>query len=442
MTSRNQNLPRRPPGFAYQQSRRGLLRTKGPLVLQCEDIPLPKMAAKFGTPLYVYSTETISERQHTFDRAFRDIPHTICYSVKANSNLSILRLLAKKGCGFDVVSGGELERVLTAERRAAKKVVFSGVGKTREELTAALKAGILLFNIESESELWTLAECAGRLRATAPIALRVNPDVAAETHPYISTGLHKHKFGVPISEARALYAQASGVRYLRVRGVSVHIGSQITDAGPFGEAMSRVAELVSELRGDRHKIDYVDAGGGLGISYDQPHGSEFPDQVATYAAALVSPLRQLNIHLLLEPGRSIVGPAGVLLTSIVYKKSNNGKKFLIVDAAMNDLIRPALYGAYHEIVPVTLHTDQPAKSETTDIVGPVCETGDFFARDRTLPIVAEGDLLAILDAGAYGMVLASNYNTRPRPAEVLVSEKSAKMIRRREKISDLLRPEV
>ncbi|HWJ47136.1 MAG TPA: diaminopimelate decarboxylase, partial [Candidatus Udaeobacter sp.] len=373
---------------------------------------------------------------------FRDIPHTICYSVKANSNLSILRLLAKKGCGFDVVSGGELERVLTAERRAAKKVVFSGVGKTRQELTAALKARILLFNIESESELWTLAECAGRLRATAPIALRVNPDVAAETHPYISTGLHKHKFGVPISEARALYAKASGVRYLRIRGVSVHIGSQITDAGPFGEAMSRVAELVRELRRDGHTITYIDAGGGLGISYDQPHGSEFPDQVATYAAALVSPLRQLDIHLLLEPGRSIVGPAGALLTSIVYKKSNNGKKFLIVDAAMNDLIRPALYGAYHEIVPVTLHADPLAKSETADIVGPVCETGDFFARDRTLPILEESDQLAILDAGAYGMALASNYNTRPRPAEVLVSGKSVKVIRRREKVSDLLRPEL
>jgi diaminopimelate decarboxylase len=442
MISRNQNLPGRPPGFAYQQARRGLLRTKGPLVLHCEDVPLPRLAEKFGTPLYVYSTKTISERQHTFDRAFRDIPHTICYSVKANSNLSILRLLAKKGCGFDVVSGGELERVLTAERRAAKKVVFSGVGKTREELTAALKAGILLFNIESESELWTLAECAGRLRATAPLALRVNPDVAAETHPYVSTGLHKHKFGVPISEARALYAKASGVRYLRVRGVSVHIGSQITDAGPFGEAMSRVAELVRELRGDDHKIDYVDAGGGLGISYDQPSAASFPDQVAAYAAALVRPLRALDLHLLLEPGRSIVGPAGVLLTSIVYKKSNNGKRFLIVDAAMNDLIRPALYGAYHEIIPVTLHADPLAKSETADIVGPVCETGDFFVRDRTLPIVAEGDLLAILDAGAYGMVLASNYNTRPRPAEVLVSEKSEKMIRRREKISDLLRPEV
>jgi diaminopimelate decarboxylase len=410
-------------------------------VLQCEEISLPRLAEKFGTPLYVYSTETVSHRYQAFDRAFREIPHTICYSVKANSNLSILRLLARKGCGFDVVSGGELERVLTADRRAAKKVVFSGVGKTREELTAALKAGILLFNVESESELWTLAECAGRLRTTAPIALRVNPDVAAETHPYISTGLHKHKFGVPISESRALYAKASGVRYLRVRGVSVHIGSQITDAGPFGEAMSRVAELVRELRGDGHKINFVDAGGGLGISYEQPNVGAFSNQVAAYAAALVTPLRELDIHLLLEPGRSIVGPAGVLLTSIVYKKSNNGKKFLIVDAAMNDLIRPALYGAFHEIVPVTLHTDELAKSETADIVGPVCETGDFFARDRALPVAEEGDLLAILDAGAYGMVLASNYNTRPRPAEVLVSGKSVKLVRRKEKISDLLRPE-
>jgi len=442
MTSRNQNLPGRPPGFTYQQSRRGLLRTKGPLVLQCEDIPLTKLAEKFGTPLYVYSRETISERHSAFDRAFRELPHTICYSVKANSNLSILRLLARKGCGFDVVSGGELERVMTADRRAARKVVFSGVGKTREEITAALKAGILLFNIESESELWALAECAGRLRTTAPIAFRVNPDVAAETHPYISTGLHKHKFGVPISEARALYAEASGIRYLRVRGVSVHIGSQITDAFPFGEAMSRVADLVRELRRDGHEIDYVDAGGGLGISYDQPDASTFPRQVAAYAAALVRPLRELDMHLLLEPGRSIVGPAGALLTSIIYKKSNNGKKFLIVDAAMNDLIRPALYGAFHEIVSVTLHTDQLAKSEATDIVGPVCETGDFFARDRTLPMVEEGDVLAILDVGAYGMVLASNYNTRPRPAEVLVSGKSVKLIRRREKVSDLLRAEL
>jgi diaminopimelate decarboxylase len=411
-------------------------------VLQCEDIPLPRLAEKFGTPLYVYSSETIAVRHSAFDRAFRDIPHTICYSVKANSNLSILRLLARKGCGFDVVSGGELERVMTAARRAAKRVVFSGVGKTREEITAALKAGILLFNVESESELWALAECAGRLRSMAPIAFRVNPDVAAETHPYISTGLHKHKFGVPISEARTLYAEASGVRYLKVRGVSVHIGSQITDAGPFGEAMARVADLVRELRRDGHEIDYVDAGGGLGISYDQPDAGTFPQQVAAYAAALLKPLRESEVHLLLEPGRSIVGPAGVLLTSIVYKKSNNGRKFLIVDAAMNDLIRPALYGAFHEIVPLTLHKEQLAKREATDIVGPVCETGDFFARDRTLPMVEEGDLLAIFDVGAYGMVLASNYNTRTRPAEVLVSGKSVKLVRRREKISDLLRPEV
>ena len=442
MTSRTQSLPGRPPGFTYRQTRRGPLRTKGPLVLQCEDIPLTKLADKFGTPLYVYSSETISERHSAFDRAFREIPHTICYSVKANSNVSILRLLARKGCGLDVVSGGELERVMTADRRAAKRVVFSGVGKTRDEITAALKAGILLFNIESESELWALAECAGRLRTTAPIAFRVNPDVAAETHPYISTGLHKHKFGVPIGEARALYAEASGIRFLRVRGVSVHIGSQITDAGPFGEAMSRVGDLVRELRRDGHQIDYVDAGGGLGISYDQSDTSTFSQQVAAYAAALVRPLRELKIHLLLEPGRSIVGPAGALLTSIIYKKSNNGKKFLIVDAAMNDLLRPALYGAFHEIVPVSLLTDQITKSETTDIVGPVCETGDFFARDRILPLVEEGDLLAILDAGAYGMVLASNYNTRPRPAEVLVSGKSVKLVRRREKVSDLLRPEV
>jgi diaminopimelate decarboxylase len=384
----------------------------------------------------------IRERYDAFDAAFRDVPHTICYSVKANSNLSILRLLSKKGCGFDVVSGGELERVLIADRKAVKKVVFSGVGKTREELTAALKAGILLFNVESESELSALAECAARLRKTAPIAMRVNPDVAAETHPYISTGLHKHKFGVPIAEARALYAKASGARYLAVRGVSVHIGSQITDVAPFGEAMARVAELVRDLRADGHHIESIDAGGGLGIAYEKPSPVEFAAYAASYARALATPLRGLDVHLLLEPGRSIIGPSGVLLTSVVYRKKNDGKRFLVVDAAMNDLIRPALYGAYHEIVPVTQSAGLPAKSEVTDIVGPVCETGDFFARDRELPAVDEGDLLAILDAGAYGMVLSSNYNTRPRPAEVLVAGKTAKVIRQREKVSDLLRAEI
>ncbi|MGA2856832.1 MAG: diaminopimelate decarboxylase [Candidatus Sulfotelmatobacter sp.] len=416
-----------------------MLRRNGQFVLHAEGVALAKLAAQYGTPVYVYSRETIDSRYDVFHGAFRAVPHTICYSVKANSNLSILRLLARKGCGFDVVSGGELERVLTADRKAARRVVFSGVGKTREELTAALKAGILLFNVESESELSALAECAGRLRRTAPIAIRVNPDVAAETHPYISTGLHQHKFGVPIREARALYAKASGARHLKVRGVSVHIGSQITDVAPFGEAMARVAKLVRELREDGHGIAYVDAGGGLGIAYDQPEPADFCSYVESYARALTTPLQGLDVHLLLEPGRAIVGPAGVLLTSVVYRKTNAGKRFLVVDAAMNDMIRPALYGAYHEIVPVAMDA---GKSEIVDIVGPVCETGDFFARDRELPIVAEGDLLAILDVGAYGMVLASNYNTRPRPAEVLVAGKSAKVIRRREKVADLLRAEV
>jgi diaminopimelate decarboxylase len=439
---RSQNPVARPPGFVYRETKRGIFRRSGQFVLHCEDAALPKLAERYGTPLYVYSATTIRDRYDAFDAAFRHLRHTICYSVKANSNLSILRMLARRGCGFDVVSGGELERVLTADRKAAKEVVFSGVGKTREELNAALKAGIMLFNVESESELWALAECAGRLRKTAPVALRVNPDVAADTHPYISTGLRKHKFGVPIRDARTLYAKASGARYLEVCGVSVHIGSQITDVTPFGEAMVRVADLVRELRRDGHRIDYIDAGGGLGIAYEKPDAQEFSEDVAAYARALAAPLRGLRVRLLLEPGRSIVGPAGALLTSVVYRKSNDGKRFLVVDAAMNDLIRPALYGAYHQIVAVTESKNAAANLEVTDIVGPVCETGDFFARDRELAVIHEGELLAILDAGAYGMVLASNYNTRPRPAEVLVSGKSAKIIRQREKVSDLLRAEL
>ncbi len=439
---RSQNPVARPPGFVYRETKRGIFRRSGQFVLHCEDAALPKLAERYGTPLYVYSATTIRDRYDAFDAAFRHLRHTICYSVKANSNLSILRMLAKRGCGFDVVSGGELERVLTADRKAAKEIVFSGVGKTREELNAALKAGIMLFNVESESELWALAECAGRLRKTAPVALRVNPDVAADAHPYISTGLRKHKFGVPIRDARTLYAKASGARYLEVCGVSVHIGSQITEVTPFGEAMVRVADLVRELRRDSHRIDYIDAGGGLGIAYEKPDAQEFSEDVAAYARALAAPLRGLRVRLLLEPGRSIVGPAGALLTSVVYRKSNDGKRFLVVDAAMNDLIRPALYGAYHQIVAVTESKNAAANLEVTDIVGPVCETGDFFARDRELAVIHEGELLAILDAGAYGMVLASNYNTRPRPAEVLVSGKSAKIIRQREKVSDLLRAEL
>jgi diaminopimelate decarboxylase len=433
--------PERPPGFVLRERRKGLLRRAADLVLHCDDVPLTKLAERYGTPLYVYSATTIHARLAAFEKAFRDVPHTLCYSVKANSNLSILRLLARQGCGFDVVSGGELERVLAVDRRAARKVVFSGVGKSRDEITAALKAGILLFNVESESELWALAECAAQLRKVARLALRVNPDVAADTHPYISTGLHKHKFGVPIASARSLYALASGARYLKVAGVSVHIGSQITDVAPFAEAVARVADFVRELRADGHTLDYVDTGGGLGIAYQEP-GLQFAEYVAGFAHAVTNPLRGLNVHLLLEPGRAIVGPAGVLVTSVVYRKENEGKRFLVVDAAMNDLIRPALYDAYHEIVPVVQAKDLAAKRESVDVVGPVCESGDFFARERELPRVEEGDLVAILDAGAYGMVLASNYNTRPRAAEVLVSGKSVKLIRRRERVRELYSAEL
>jgi diaminopimelate decarboxylase len=439
--SRNSTTPEgRPPAFSYRDVRKGLLRRSAGRVLCCDDIPLARLAERFGTPLYVYSASTIRERMRAFQHVFRKARHTVCYSIKANSNLAILRLLVEMDCGFDVVSGGELARVLAVDPRVARKVVFSGVGKTREEMDAALKAGILLFNVESESELWALAECAARSRRTARIAFRVNPDVPANTHPYISTGLHKHKFGVPIGEARTLYAKASGTRHLKVAGVSVHIGSQITDVGPFRATMERVAALVHELRDDGHKIDYVDAGGGLGIPYEKTACLDFADYVAKYAEALLEPVRKLKIHLLLEPGRSIVGPAGALVTSVVYRKTNNGKKFLITDAGMNDLLRPSLYNAFHELVPVSVREEKQG-AETVDVVGPVCETGDFFARDRELPILDEGDLLAILDAGAYGMSLTSNYNTRPRPAEVLVDGKSVKVIRRRETVSELLRSE-
>lgn len=430
----------RPPAFSYRVVRKGLRRRAVGAVLCCEEVALPQLAEWLGTPLYVYSATAIRARLQAFERAFRKVRHTVCYSVKANSNLGILRLLARQGCGYDVVSGGELERVLAVHRKAASKVVFSGVGKTREEMTAALKAGILLFNVESESELWALAECAGRMRKTAPIALRVNPDISANTHPYISTGLHAHKFGIPISEARKLYAKASATRHLRVSGVSVHIGSQITAVEPFAEAMERVAALVQELRGDGHKIEYVDAGGGLGIAYQKAELGEFSDFVWGYAAALLTPLRTLKVHLLLEPGRSIVGPAGALVTSVIYRKRNNSKTFLVVDAAMNDLLRPSLYNAYHEIVPVAADASAEGR-EKVDVVGPICETGDFLARGRELPVVDQGSLLAVLDAGAYGMVLASNYNTRPRAAEVLVEGKTARVIRRRETVADMLKPE-
>ncbi len=379
----------------------------------------------------------IRARVSAFAHAFRSVPHTLCYSVKANSTLGILRLVADEGAGFDVVSGGELQRVLRARQKSAGNVVFSGVGKTATEMELALRSGILLFNIESASELNLLSATAARLKKRAAIAIRVNPDVSAKTHPYISTGLHQHKFGVPIPEARALYALAAKQPYLTVAGVSVHIGSQITDVGTFQEALELVAELVRTLRLQGHDIRYVDAGGGLGISYEG-EGGNFAKQIAAYAKAVLAPLRGLKVHLLLEPGRSIVGPAGVLLTRVIYKKTNRRKRFLIVDAAMNDLVRPSLYGAYHEIVPVSRGA---RATEVVDVVGPICETSDFFARNRKLPLVNEGDLLAILDVGAYGSVLASNYNTRGRPAEVLVDGARIRLIRRRESLADQLRLE-
>ena len=427
-------LPERHPGFTYKSA--GLLRRDE---LFAEGVSVTTLAKKYGTPLYVYSRESIRERYQAFDAAFVEQPHTLCYSVKANSNLSLLKLLASLGAGFDVVSGGELQRVLVAGRRAANKVVFSGVGKQAHEIDLALNSGILLFNVESASELKLLAARAAHLRKSASFAVRVNPDVNAQTHPYISTGLHEHKFGVPIAEARALYQMGSASKYLKASGVSAHIGSQITELSPFRESMEKIAEFVVALRADGHDITYVDAGGGLGIGYRSEEDGEFHSQVKPYAAEIGAPLQELGIHLLLEPGRSIVGPAGILVTRVVYKKKNNRKLFLITDAAMNDLLRPALYDAYHAIVPVV--APEKNKFITADVVGPICESSDFFARRRDLPDVEEGELVAVLDTGAYGMVLASNYNTRPRAAEVLVEGKRSRVIRRRETIEDLLGPE-
>ncbi len=423
----------RPPAFGYHGATSGARASE----LFCEAVALEGLAARHGTPLYIYSAAMIRARLNAFERAFHSIPHTLCYSVKANSTLAILRLVAGEGAGFDVVSGGELQRVLRVGRKNASKVVFSGVGKTAAEMELALRSGILLFNIESASELNLLSATATRLKKRAAVAVRVNPDVSAKTHPYISTGLHQHKFGVPIPEARTLYALAAKQPYLTVAGVSVHIGSQITDVGSFQAALERVAGLVRVLREQGHDIRYIDAGGGLGISYEGVQGS-FEKQISAYAKAVLGPLRGLKLHLLLEPGRSIVGPAGVLLTHVLYRKTNNRKRFLIVDAAMNDLLRPSLYGAYHEIVPVIRES---RRTEITDVVGPICETGDFFARDRKLPLVSQGDLLAILDVGAYGAVLGSNYNTRGRAAEVLVDAARARMIRRRESVQDQVRLE-
>ena len=379
-----------------------------------------------------------------FQQAFASVPHTICYAVKANSSLALLRLLAAHGAGFDIVSGGELARVLASAPAALPRTVFAGVGKQIPEIDAALRAGILLFNVESPQELELLAARAELLNTPARFALRVNPDVFAETHPYISTGLSAHKFGIDIHAARDLYRHAACSKWLIPTGISVHIGSQIRAVEPFGAALERMRELILHLKSDGVNLTHIDAGGGLGIEYlDREFNPKA--SVASYASQVLAATRDLGLHLLLEPGRFLVAQAGALVTSVLHIKKNGDKTFVITDAGMNDLIRPALYQAHHEILPVAERPDQPTSSVAylpVDIVGPVCESGDFFARDRKLAPVVPGDLLAILDAGAYGMSLSSNYNTRTRPAEVLVSGSHASLIRRRETHDDLFAPEI
>ena len=408
--------------------------------LACDGVSLDTLAKKYGTPLYVYSAHQILHRLRLFTRAFDSISHLVCYSVKANSALAILRLLDNNGAGFDIVSGGELERLLRVNKQAAQRVVFSGVGKTAPEIDLALQSGILIFNVESAGEMELLAERSGKLRKRARVALRVNPDVFAETHPYISTGLREHKFGIDIRQARAVYKTAAKHKFLDPCGVSVHIGSQIRSTDPFGAAAERVGQLVRDLRADGLPISSVDVGGGLGVEYHSNHAFNPEEKVQQYAAALLKTLRPIEgLQLLFEPGRFIVAQAGALVTRVLYVKKNGEKTFVVTDAAMNDLIRPALYQAHHDIVPVVRR--KGARKKTVDVVGPVCETGDFFARDRELPELKPGDLVAILDAGAYGLSLSSNYNSRPRPAEVLVEGKRARLIRRRETMDDLLAAE-
>jgi diaminopimelate decarboxylase len=406
--------------------------------LACGSVSLEALARQFGTPLYVYSADQIAERLRMFQDALAGRDHLVCYAVKANSALAILKLLADRGAGFDIVSGGELERVIAAAPQAVDRVVFSGVGKTEAEIDCALQAGILEFNVESEAELELLAARARKLQRKTRFALRVNPDVFAETHPYISTGLREHKFGIDIRRALGIYRSVKGNRWIEAHGVSVHIGSQIRSADPFGAALERLNKLVRQLSREGIKLKCVDAGGGLGIDY---HRANFDAaaQVRAYAEAVCGALEGFEGKLLLEPGRFLVAQAGALVARVLNVKQNGRKTFVITDAAMNDLIRPALYQAYHEIVPVK---PRPGRARTVDVVGPVCETGDFFAHDRKIAPVEAGDLVALLDTGAYGMAQSSNYNSRPRAAEVLVEEGKARLIRRRETVVDLLATEM
>ena len=402
--------------------------------LHCDGVPLAEIAARAGTPSYIYSATAIRDNFRAYDQAFGDQPHTVCYAVKANGNLAVLRLLAAEGAGFDIVSGGELFRVLKAGGDPAK-IVFSGVGKTATEIDEALKAGILNFNCESEPELALIDALAHRLGKKARVALRVNPDVEADTHHYISTGKLAHKFGIDIADAEAVYERARALPNLLLEGVSCHIGSQLMDPEPVMEAVDRVLDLITRLRAKGFDIRIGDFGGGLGVAY---HAEDATPSISDFVTKLKARVAGHNLHVLIEPGRSIVGQAGVLLTKVLYRKTTGDKEFVIVDAAMNDLIRPALYQAHHEILPVR---SREGATITADVVGPVCETGDFLARDREMPAALPGDVLAICTAGAYGFAQACTYNARRRPAEVMVDGKEWKIIRERESYDDLIRGE-
>ena len=399
--------------------------------LAVEDVLLTDIAEKEGTPLYVYSQAEIIKQFRNYNSAFGTAPHEVCYAVKANSNLSILRLLAAEGAGFDIVSGGELYRVLQAGGDPAK-VIFSGVGKTRQEVEYAITSGIHSFNCESEAELGLIDSIAARNGKRARISLRVNPNVDAQTHPYISTGLHGHKFGINIGGVKQVYDRAAKLAHLSLEGVSCHIGSQILDTKPLFEALAGVLELVDTLRAAGHPISHLDMGGGLGVTYLP--GQTAPD-TEKYIAQVTEQTASRGLTLMVEPGRSIVAAAGVLVTRVLYRKTTAAKEFVIVDAAMNDLIRPALYQAHHEIVPLRERSLGTIKA---DVVGPVCESGDFFARDREVANLFPGDFAALMTAGAYGFVQSSNYNSRPRPAEVLVDGSSYRVIRKRERYADLI----
>lgn len=399
-----------------------------------EEVPIARIAEEVGTPFYLYSHATMTRHFRVFDEAFAKIPHLVCFAIKANANLAILRLFAQRGGGADVVSGGELFRALQAGI-PPERIVFAGVGKTQEEMAYALKSDILMFNVESSQELHLLEEVAASMGTKARVALRVNPDVDPRTHPYIATGLKKSKFGIDISFALEEYEMARRLPHIEIVGVHQHIGSQITEVEPFVDALRKTAELVKELRLKGINIRYVDVGGGLGITYKD----EEPPPLQTFAQALIDVVKDLGCTLVLEPGRVIVGNAGILVTKVLYVKRGPAKVFVVVDAGMNDLIRPAFYGSYHAILPV----QRKARGTfVADVVGPICESGDFLAKDRELPEVEPGELLAVMSAGAYGFTMASNYNARPRPPEVMVKGDRYFVIRERETYEDLIRGEL